>query len=530
MARPPRGRGPATPPAGTTAAPSTGTVRGGGKTGQNPAGTPGKQQPVSDLPTRLNAVANLRKRGADANLLRNNLMGLARDIGVEKLASEMAARGVELAPEEVASLNISAAVRRNPQFGEDSSSGGVEDLSVKELPPVTSVDDALPPVPVDDGPEVIAQAAEDAAGEGLAPAQLAEIQQAGADEQLLSEAGFTDDDIRGMSEEQFAQTVADIKKYNQDEAAKAAAVAQQATDAAANGAIPDETDTAQQVTQQASVPPEERSLFGVNIPTMNTTRGASAVMPAAQTATPLAGLRDQPDAPEAPAPQAGVPATGDQIYSILTSLMPNTQAFSQYMVGPNAADVARMESPFPPPAPPPTPGIEPMPPTGMPASRVQVNLAEVPKIDTSDPNVAYAGAFIPRVPARDVQSAADMANAARTEPQQPRQSRLRSLITRAGMNMPPEKTLQAPWMYRNLPTAASNLAHWGANLGLGTALVGGLGYGVGRLIAPEATGNLIGNLSKSMGFSQAKRGNREEQRRRAMERLSRPMVERTDSP
>lgn len=511
MARSPRGRG---APSAQTTTPPTGTVRRGGNAGQKPAGTPGGQQPASDLPARLNAVASMRKRNANETLIRNNLTGLASQIGPEQLVKEMANRGVEISQ---ADFDAPAEAQTN--------------LATGELEPVTSADDSLPPV--DDGdidPEVIAQAAEDAAGEGLAPAQLAEIQQAGADEQLLSEAGFTDDDIRGMSEEQFAQTVADIKKYNQDEAAKAAAVAQQATDAAANGAIPDETDTAQQVTQQASVPPEERSLFGVNIPAMTTTRGASAVMPAAQTATPLAGLRDQPDAPEAPAPQAGVPATGDQIYSILTSLMPNTQAFSQYMVGPNAADVARMESPFPPPAPPPTPGIEPMPPTGMPASRVQVNLAEVPKIDTSDPNVAYAGAFIPRVPARDVQSAADMANAARTEPQQPRQSRLRSLITRAGMNMPPEKTLQAPWMYRNLPTAASNLAHWGANLGLGTALVGGLGYGVGRLIAPEATGNLIGNLSKSMGFSQAKRGNREEQMRRAMERLSRPMVERTDSP
>jgi len=170
-----------------------------------------------------------------------------------------------------------------------------------------------------------------------------------------------------------------------------------------------------------------------------------------------------------------------------------------------------------------------MPPTGMPASRVQVNLADIPPVDTSDPNVAYAGAFIPRVPRQDVQSAADMANAARTQQQQqqqPRQSRLRSLITRAGMNMPSTKMMQAPALYRNLPSLALGGAKLLGNIAIGT----GAAYGVGSLIAPEATGNLIGNLSKSMGFSQAKRGNREEQMRRAMERLSRPMVERTDSP
>ena len=498
MARSPRGRG---APSAQTTTPPTGTVRRGSQSGTKPANPP---PPASTLQERLNAVASMRGRKVNETLIRNNLTGLAREIGPEQLVKEMANRGVEISQ---ADFDAPAEAQTN--------------LATGELEPVTSADDSLPPV--DDGdidPEVIAQAAEDAAGEGLAPVEQAVMQRSDADKQLLVDAfQFTDKQIDGMSDKVYAETVASVKK--------------QLEDAAANGAVPDEVDTAQQVTQQASVPPEERSLFGVNIPAMNTARGASAAMPAAQTATPLAGLRDQPDAPPdapvGPGPQAAMPATGDQIYSILTSLMPNTQAFSQYMVGPNAADVARMESPFPPPAPPPTPGIEPMPPTGMPASRVQVNLAEVPKIDTSDPNVAYAGAFIPRVPASDVQSAADMANAARTQ-QQPRQSRLRSLITRAGMNMPPEKTLQAPWMYRNLPTAASNLAHWGANLGLGTALVGGLGYGVGRLIAPEATGNLIGNLSKSMGFSQAKRGNREEQMRRAMERLSRPMVERTDSP
>lgn len=443
------------------------------------------------------------KYGSDQ---RSALTLLAKEIGGERLIEEMAARNVTISE---ADFTEPAATPTN--------------LATGELEPVTSADNSLPPV--DDGdidPEVIAQAAEDAAGEGLTPAQLAEIQQAGADEQLLSEAGFTDDDIRGMSEEEFAQTVDDIKEHNKKQAEKVAA-AQQATDAAASGAIPDETDTAQQVTQQASVPPEERSLFGVNIPTMNTTRGASAVMPAAQTATPLAGLRDQPDAPEAPAPQVGVPATGDQIYSILTSLMPNTQAFSQYMVGPNAADVARMESPFPPPAPPPTPGIQPMPPTGMPASRVQVNLADIPPADTSDPNVAYAGAFIPRVPAADVQSAADMANAARTQQQQ---QPVRSVLERIGMAKPSTKMMQAPALYRNLPSLALGGAKLAGNIGIGT----GVAYGVGRLFFPEATGNLISNLSRSMGYSQAKRGNREEQMRRAMERLSRPMVERTDSP
>lgn len=496
MARSPRGRG---APSAQTTTPPTGTVRRGGNAGQKPAGTPGGQQPASDLPARLNAVASMRKRNANETLIRNNLTGLAREIGPEQLVKEMANRGVEIS-----------------QADFDAPTEAQTNLATGELEPVTSADDSLPPV--DDGdidPEVIAQAAEDAAGEGLAPVEQAAMQRSDADKQLLVDAfQFTDKQIDGMSDKVYAETVASVKK--------------QLEDAAANGAVPDEADTAQQVTQQASVPPEERSLFGVSIPAMNTTRGASAVMPAAQTATPLAGLRDQPDAPPdapvGPGPQAAMPATGDQIYSILTSLMPNTQAFSQYMVGPNAADVARMESPFPPPAPPPTPGIEPMPPTGMPASRVQVNLADIPPVDTSDPNVAYAGAFIPRVPASDVQSAADMANTARTGPQQPRQSRLRSLITRAGMSMPSTKMMQAPALYRNLPSLALGGAKLAGNLAIGT----GAAYGVGRLIAPEATGNLIGNLVSGMGYSSEP--TREERMKRAMERLARPMVERTDSP
>lgn len=493
MARSPRGRG---APSAQTTTPPTGTVRRGSQSGTKPANPP---PPASTLQERLNAVASMRGRKVNETLIRNNLTGLAREIGPEQLVKEMANRGVEISQ---ADFDAPAEAQTN--------------LATGELEPVTSADDSLPPV--DDGdidPEVIAQAAEDAAGEGLAPVEQAVMPRSDADKQLLVDAfQFTDKQIDGMSDKVYAETVASVKK--------------QLEDAAANGAVPDEVDTAQQVTQQASVPPEERSLFGVNIPAMNTARGASAAMPAAQTATPLAGLRDQPDAPPdapvGPGAQAAMPATGDQIYSILTSLMPNTQAFSQYMVGPNAADVARMESPFPPPAPPPTPGIEPMPPTGMPASRVQVNLADIPPVDTSDPNVAYAGAFIPRVPARDVQSAADMANTARTEPQQPRQSRLRSLITRAGMSMPSTKMMQAPALYRNLPSLALGGAKLAGNLAIGT----GAAYGVGRLIAPEATGNLISNLVSGMGYSSEP--TREERMKRAMERLARPMVERTDSP
>ena len=328
-----------------------------------------------------------------------------------------------------------------------------------------------------------------------------------------------------------ATPAAEVAPVVDTAAVEAAAIEQQladaaAEDAAASGAI--STDGPEpDVVQQTIADAAAAGFSGATEPMGLTGRQVQYDIGSQPPVDPLAGLRDQAGGSTASALMgqgSNAQDAGSMVYSFMHNSLPIDTPFPQSMVDPSINTVMQQPIRYPSPGPAPTPPMQIPPNASIPSNLLQMNLGQMPPPDVSGPNVGYAGAFVPQVPAGSVirNLAGGQAPGAGAQTPSPPATR-GSLLSRIGMASLPKNASRVPYVYRNLPSIANNVAGLAAN----TALIGGSLAGAAALFNPNMVGKLINNV---MGRSGQGEQTREDRMRNAMKRLSSPMVPRNDAP